>query len=195
MDSPLDQPAPDPDERPDTSARNDAPIMIPGIAADGSLYKIEKMAAHEAPTLHLAISVFLFAEDGDLLIQQRALDKYHCGGMWANTCCTHPHWGEEAVAAADRRMMEEIGVSAVLEERRVIEYAADVGNGLWEHERVHMFRGTVEKDALVYDLNPEEVAAIRWISPNDLRTAMKSKPEGFTPWFRIYAERFPDLEF
>ena len=195
MDSPFDQPDTE-DPGPMTAAAPaNEPIMIPGIAPDGSLYKIEKMAAHETPTLHLAISVFLFSETGELLIQQRAHDKYHCGGMWANTCCTHPHWGEEPVASANRRMMEEIGVAADITEQRIIEYAADVGNGLWEHERVHMFRGVVDKDALSFALNPEEVAAIRWIAPADLRTEIGRQPGDFTPWFRIYAERFPELDF
>ncbi|MEM8876264.1 MAG: isopentenyl-diphosphate Delta-isomerase [Pseudomonadota bacterium] len=198
MDSPFDQPEADSTEETETSASSVSavePIMIPGIAADGSFYKIEKMAAHEKPTLHLAISVFLFSEQGELLIQQRAHDKYHCGGMWANTCCTHPHWGEEPKASAHRRMAEEIGVTADITEQRVIEYAADVGNGLWEHERVHMFRGVVNKDTLSFGLNPEEVAAVRWIAPMDLRAEIKEKPADFTPWFRIYAERFPELDF
>jgi isopentenyl-diphosphate delta-isomerase len=179
-----------------TALADNAPIMIPGIAADGSLYQIEKMEAHRKPTLHLAISVFLFSSDGDLLIQRRADSKYHCPGEWANTCCTHPHWGEEAEASAHRRLLEELGIPALeLEQRRVIEYAADVGQGLWEHERVHMYRGTLTDRSLDYPLNPDEVSHIRWISPDDLRREMTDAPETFTPWFKIYAKRFPDYDF
>ncbi len=84
----------------------EAPIMIPGIAADGSLYPIEKMRAHREAAFHLAISAFVFSE-GALLIQRRALSKYHCGGLWANTVCTHPHWGESVEDAAARRLRED----------------------------------------------------------------------------------------
>ena len=81
---------------------NHHPVIIPAIAADGSLYPVEKLMAHVEGLFHLAVSVFVF--DGDrLLIQQRAHDKYHCGGMWANTCCTHPYWDEAAVTCAERR--------------------------------------------------------------------------------------------
>jgi isopentenyl-diphosphate delta-isomerase len=171
----------------------DAPITIPAIAADGSLYPIEKIQAHRIGQLHLAISAFVFAGDA-LLIQQRALSKYHCGGLWANTCCTHPHWGEDAASAARRRVREELGFDIALTETRVVEYRAEVGNDLIEHERVHMFVGHADA-TLPVALNPEEVAAVRWVRPADLRAEIAAHPDRFTPWFRIYVERFPDLTF
>ncbi len=170
----------------------DTGIMIPGIAGDGSLFPVEKMQAHRDAVFHLAVSVFLF--DGEeLLIQRRALNKYHCGGMWANTCCTHPHWDETALDCANRRLGEELGITATITQGRVVDYQADVGNGLTEHERVTMFTGMVSKETLVIDCNPDEVAETRWITPAILRKEVQATPERFTPWLRIYLDRFPDL--
>lgn len=173
---------------------SDPPIMIPGIAPDGSLYPIEKIKAHLEGKHHLALSVFVF--DGDeLLIQQRALGKYHCGGQWANTCCTHPKIDEDPKSAASRRLMEELGFTVEIEEKRIVEYSADVGNGLWEHERVHMFRADVSKNDLEICPNPEEVRATCWIKPEDLRQDLQNNPDKYTPWFHIYISRFPEFEF
>ena len=172
----------------------DTGITIPGIAEDGSLFPIEKMRAHREAVHHLAVSVFVFDGD-DLLIQQRALSKYHCGGMWANTCCTHPHWDEDALDCANRRLGEELGISVPISAGRVVEYEADVGNGLTERERVTMFTGRVSKDDLVIAPNPEEVAQTRWISSQDLHAEIAAKPETFSPWLRIYLERFPTFDF
>jgi isopentenyl-diphosphate Delta-isomerase len=171
-----------------------APIMIPGIAADGSLYPIEKMKAHREASFHLAISVFVFSK-GALLLQRRALTKYHCGGLWANTVCTHPHWGESVEAAANRRLQEELGFDLPLQETRIVEYEADVGNGLFEHEKVHMFLGEADQNTIRITPNPEEVAEARWVTAEELHRELKQQPERFTPWFRIYVERYPDLRF
>ncbi|MEZ5800532.1 MAG: NUDIX domain-containing protein [Nitratireductor sp.] len=102
---------------------NHHPVIIPAIAADGSLYPVEKLLAHVEGLFHLAVSVFVFDRDR-LLIQQRAHDKYHCGGMWANTCCTHPYWDEAALVCAERRLQEELGFTVPLNERRIVEYSA-----------------------------------------------------------------------
>lgn len=177
-----------------TDKDGDTGIMIPGIAGDGSLFPIEKMQAHRDAVHHLAVSVFLF--DGDeLLIQRRALHKYHCGGLWANTCCTHPHWNETALDCANRRLGEELGIVAPITEGRVVEYEADVGNGLTERERVTMFTGRVSKANLVIECNVDEVAETQWISLPMLRREVEAEPERFTPWLRIYLNRFPDLDF
>lgn len=169
-------------------------ILIPGIDADGALYPIEKMEAHVKGLHHLAVSVFVF--DGEeLLVQRRAEGKYHCGGQWANSCCTHPHWNEDVKDAASRRLREELGFSVPIEERLVVEYSAGVGNGLWEKERVHMFRADVSKDAIEPDLHPDEVSDIRWMTAQALRQDMRTRVADYTPWFRIYLNRYPDLRF
>ena len=169
-------------------------ITIPAVLDDGSLAPIEKMEAHRRGQLHLAVSVFLFDPSRRLLVQRRAASKYHCPGQWANTCCTHPHWGETPEAAAARRMDEELGIGELaLEKRRTVDYRADVGNGLVEHERVTMFTRTIDPEALRFDLNPDEVDAIDWLSTEELAERLVERPETLTPWFRIYLERFPDL--
>ena len=173
---------------------NAGPITIPAIAEDGSLYPVEKLKAHADGLFHLAVSVFIF--DGDhLLIQKRAASKYHCGGMWANTCCTHPHWDESLDSCARRRLEEELGFDVPLTRRSVVEYSADVGNGLHEHEKVTMYTGTADRAALEIVPNPLEVEDTRWVTRDELHAEIAQYPERFTPWFRIYAERYPELTF
>ncbi|MDX2276573.1 MAG: isopentenyl-diphosphate delta-isomerase [Hyphomonadaceae bacterium] len=166
--------------------------IIPGIDKDGALYPIEKMKAHRVGALHLAVSVFVMSGDA-LLLQQRAAGKYHCGGLWANTCCSHPSWGETPADSAHRRLREELGLSIGLSACNVLDYAADVTNGLREHERVHIFRGEVERSALQLDLDPDEVSAVRWMTLRELQQARRASPEGFAPWFRIYLDRWDEL--
>lgn len=169
-------------------------IMIPAIDAQGGLYPVEKLDAHRRGLKHLAISAFVF--DGEhLLIQRRADGKYHCGGLWANTVCTHPHWGEPPELCAARRLREELGISVPLAMTGIAEYRAEVGNGLIEHEVVHMFRGSARRDRLVPIPDPNEVAETRWASASDLRAEIAAMPERFTPWFRIYVDRWPDFRF
>lgn len=167
-------------------------ITISGIAADNSLYPIEKMRAHQEGLLHLAISVFIFSGE-HLLIQQRAKSKYHSGGQWANTCCSHPNWGEAAEDCAPRRLHEELGFRVPLAKSGIVEYEADVGNGLRECERVHIFHGHASRLALKVEPNPDEVADYRWLLPSTISQEMASAPETFTPWFKLYMQRWPDL--
>ena len=174
--------------------RTSPEILIPGISPDGTLYPVEKMEAHIRGLHHLAVSVFVFDRD-DLLIQRRATGKYHCGGQWANTCCTHPHWNEDVTAAASRRLGEELGFTLPIEQRLVVEYSADVGGGLWEKERVHMYRADIDRAALRIVPNAHEVAETRWVSSETLRDEIAQRPDAFTPWFRIYLNRYPNLNF
>lgn len=170
------------------------PIHIPAVAEDGSLFPIEKMQAHVSGQLHLAVSVFVF--DGDhLLLQRRARGKYHCGGLWANTCCTHPHWQETLEACAARRLAEELGFSLPLARHQTIDYAADVGNGLREHERVTLFSATADRHTLTLAPDPDEVEETRWVAQDELAREVKSAPQRYTPWLRIYLDRFPGLSF
>ena len=173
---------------------NAGPIIIPAIAGDGSLYPAEKLKVHTDGLFHLAVSIFIF--DGDhLLIQKRASSKYHCGGMWANTCCTHPHWEEPLEQCANRRLSEELGFSVPVSPRRVVEYSADVGNGLHEHEQVTMYTGVADRTALKIMPDPLEVEDTRWVTRDELHAEIAQHPGRFTPWFRIYAERYPELTF
>ncbi|MBV6657790.1 MAG: isopentenyl-diphosphate Delta-isomerase [Devosiaceae bacterium] len=163
--------------------------MIPAIAADGSLYPIEKMQAHRDAQLHLAISVFVMCPDRHLLlVQRRALTKYHCGGQWANTCCSHPHWDESPRAAAERRLAEELGLQLEdpLEPLGQLDYRADVGHGMTEHERVHLFRAILDPASISLTLNPDEVAETAWTPVSELKQQAQNAPETIAPWFRIY---------
>lgn len=166
--------------------------LIPGIGPAGALYPIGKMAAHRAGAFHLAVSVFVFDGD-DLLIQQRAAGKYHCALQWANTCCSHPHWGEPPAAAAARRLREELGLSVPLTPADIVDYRAEVTDGLIEHERVHVFRAEVQRAALRLAPDPAEVAATRWADRRALQAEAHAAPERFAPWFRIYLDRWEEL--
>jgi isopentenyl-diphosphate delta-isomerase len=169
-------------------------ITIPAIDEDGGLYPIEKLAAHAGGgVLHLAISIFVFWEDR-LLIQKRAAGKYHCSGLWANTCCTHPGWGEEMLTAAHRRLREELGFDVPdLQRRAVIDYHAQVSDDLWERERVHVFEHVCEGAAPVPKPDRSEVSETRWVKLAELRQEVELTPEKFAPWFRIYLNRWEDL--
>ncbi len=167
-------------------------IMIPAWV-DGTLQPVEKLAAHQRGLRHKAISVFVLDQDDRILLQQRALCKYHTPGLWANTCCTHPHWGEDDATCATRRLAEELGIAGLdLDHRGQVEYRADVGGGLVEHEVVEMFVARAPAD-LPMALNPEEVAATRWMSAGDLRADLNANPDRYTPWVRIYMDRHADM--
>ncbi len=168
-------------------------IIIPAIAEDGSLFPIEKMEAHRTAQQHLAISVFVFS-GSKLLIQQRAASKYHCPGKWANTCCSHPHWGETAEDAANRRIGEELGIALPLSKTSVFEYRADVGGGLIENERVHVFAGHADEASLAISCNPEEVSATRWVEVSQLSALLAEQPDSLCPWFAIYINHWDELK-
>ncbi|WP_235604673.1 isopentenyl-diphosphate Delta-isomerase [Sulfitobacter sp. EhC04] len=168
-------------------------IMIPAWV-DGTLTPVEKLAAHRRGLRHLAVSVFV-VRDGEILIQQRALGKYHTPGLWANTCCTHPEWGEAALACANRRLDEELGITGLdLHHRGQVEYRAEVGNGLIEHELVEVFLAEAPAD-LALAPNPAEVMATRWITPAALTAEIDATPALFTPWLRIYLAQHSGMIF
>ncbi len=159
-------------------------IMIPAWV-DGTLTPVEKLAAHQRGLRHLAVSVFVVRGD-EILIQQRALCKYHTPGLWANTCCTHPAWNEDAMDCAHRRVKEELGITGLtLSHQCQVEYRADVGADLIEHEVVEVFLAEAPDD-MPHAPNPEEVMATRWISPQALQAEIDRTPAAFTPWLKIY---------
>lgn len=151
--------------------------------ADNEIGLAEKLAAHEQNLLHRAFSVFIFRENNglELLLQQRALNKYHSPGLWTNTCCSHPRQGEAVIAAGTRRLQEELGFTTTLTDRGWFHYNAHFANGLAENENDHVLVGRVPVDMLIQP-NPDEVHAIRWINIPDLQRELQSHPERFTRW-------------
>lgn len=167
--------------------------MIPAWV-EGTLQPVEKLAAHLDGLRHKAVSVFVVHE-GKVLIQQRAAGKYHTPGLWANTCCTHPHWNEDPRICAIRRLQEELGLTGVDPIwKGQIEYRAEVGGGMVEHEVVDLFLATPDQRPTL-DPNPEEVQATRWIGLSELEAEVAAKPDAFTPWLRIYLKDHRDSVF
>ena len=158
--------------------------MIPAWV-EGRLTPVGKLDVHLRGLRHKAVSVFVLSERG-ILIQQRALGKYHTPGLWANSCCTHPLWGEADVDCAARRLDQELGIRGLaLEAAGTVEYSAEVGGGMVEHEVVAMFRAFAPAD-LVLALNPDEVMDANWIDLAALNREIAADPGAFTPWLRIY---------
>lgn len=156
---------------------------------NGTLKPLEKLEVHKKGLRHKAISVFLFS-GRELLIQQRALSKYHTPGLWANTCCTHPYWQETSEDCAKRRLYEELGINvSELTYKDKIEYKAEVGNDLIENEIVDIFVCYLDKKSNVtIKLNPEEVMSTKWIKIDELISEIGKNPAHFTPWIRIYMD-------
>jgi isopentenyl-diphosphate delta-isomerase len=168
----------------------DAAEIIVGLDAEGGRYRIGKLEAHRRSTRHLAISVFVL--DGDrLLLQQRADTKYHSGGLWANTCCSHPRWDESPADCASRRLREELAISLPLTEFAVVEYAAPVG-ALFENEVVHCFRGSADASLDLSRINPAEAKAVAWRTLDEIAADLQAHPERYSAWFRIYMARHRD---
>lgn len=154
---------------------------------DGALMPVGKIETHRRGLRHKAVSVFVL-QGADLLIQRRALGKYHTPGLWANTCCTHPHWGEAAEVCAVRRLDEELGITGLeLDHRAQVEYRADVGSGMIEHELVDIFVARVAERIAVAP-NPDEVMDTEWVDLAELAARTRDEPGRFTPWLRIYLE-------
>ncbi|QNS41513.1 isopentenyl-diphosphate Delta-isomerase [Chryseobacterium manosquense] len=156
---------------------------------DEILGLMEKMNAHENGILHRAFSVFLFNDKGEMLLQKRASGKYHSPNQWTNAVCSHPKIDETYLEGAQRRLNEELGITANLTEKFSFIYKADVGQNLWEHELDHVFTGNYEGN---FALNEEEVSEIRYISMQQLDEEMNANPEKFTEWFKIILKEYKD---
>lgn len=168
-------------------------VLIPAWV-NGTLCPVEKLEVHQRGLRHKAVSVFVM--DGNrVLIQRRALAKYHTPGLWANTCCTHPDWGEDPDTCATRRLHEELGITGLTcEHRGQVEYRADVGGGLIEHELVDLYLARAGAD-LPLRPNPDEVMETRWVAADVLAQEIADTPERFTPWLRIYLAEHGDQIF
>jgi isopentenyl-diphosphate delta-isomerase len=152
---------------------------------DLQLGVMEKMEAHRLGILHRAFSVFVFNSEGELMLQQRAFQKYHSPGLWTNTCCSHPREDESIESAAHRRLSEEMGFDCELKEVFHFIYNADVGQGLIEHEFDHVFFGFTEDTPT---LNSAEVADWKYMPMAEIKQWMQKAPGVFTTWFRISFE-------
>jgi isopentenyl-diphosphate Delta-isomerase len=142
----------------------------------------EKLPAHAAGVLHRAFSVFISDAGGRMLLQRRAVAKYHSGGLWSNTCCSHPRPGESTAAAAARRLREEMGIVCPLEPAFRFIYRAELDHGLTEHEYDHVFVG---RFAGVPKPDPAEVDAWRWAAPAQIAAELQERPGDFTAWFHL----------
>lgn len=151
------------------------------LGSDGGLSTMEKMEAHQRGLLHRAVSVFIFNDRNELLLQKRAADKYHSPVKWSNTCCTYPLPGETPLVTAKRRFVEEMGLVTRLKEFFTFLYQADVGNGVTENEFDHVFLGVSNQNP-----NPDttEVSEWKWVNIEELREELVRNLDKYTPWLR-----------
>ena len=154
---------------------------------DNQIGLMPKMEAHEKALLHRAFSVFTFNDKGELLLQQRAADKYHSPLLWTNTCCSHQRNGETSLEAGKRRLQEEMGFTCELEEVFWFIYKAPFDNGLTEHELDHVMIGNYNEDPII---NREEVESFKWMTLEEVKTDMELQPEIYTVWFTIIFKEY-----
>ncbi len=148
----------------------------------------EKMEAHQKGLRHRAFSVFIFNSKGEMLLQQRALHKYHSGGLWTNACCSHPKPGEETLAAAQRRLKEELGFETPVQKIFDFKYKTEFDNGLTEHEFDHVFAGEYNE---MVEFNNNEVLDFCFKDMQELKNSLQIRPEKYTAWFQL---AFPLIE-
>lgn len=148
-----------------------------------------KLETHRRGLLHRAFSIFLFDGEGRILLQRRAVVKYHSGGLWANTCCGHPRFGERTDAAAKRRLHEELGMQAGLRYGFRARYRTPLDHGLTENELVYVYGGRIADMARP---NPEEVSETRVVALDALIADVARRPEGYVYWLRHYLDRHAD---
>ncbi|MBD79506.1 MAG: isopentenyl-diphosphate delta-isomerase [Crocinitomicaceae bacterium] len=149
---------------------------------DRPIATMDKIEAHQFGFLHRAFSVFIFNSKGEMLIHQRALSKYHCGGLWTNACCSHPRLNESTVVGAKRRLHEELGFTCNIRKVFDFVYKSEVGEGLVEHEFDHVFIGNYNGPV---DANPNEIKAWKFANVEALKSDLKLHPDTYTPWFKI----------
>jgi isopentenyl-diphosphate delta-isomerase len=153
---------------------------------DEALGTMEKMEAHQKGVLHRAFSIFIYNSQGEMLLQRRALNKYHSGGLWTNTCCSHPKAGESIEEAAKRRLMEEMGMACELQPKFNFIYKSILDHGMTEHELDHVMIGTTDASP---NINPEEVAEYSYVSVDEIVEDLKNQPEKYTSWFTICLQK------
>ncbi len=156
---------------------------------DNELGTMEKIEAHEKALLHRAFSIFIFNNAGQMMLQRRALSKYHSPGLWTNACCSHPRPGESLEKAAQRRIVEEMGFLCEIKESFHFIYKAHFDHGLTEHELDHVFTGIYNYDPII---NRDEVEEWKWVNVKDLLADVENYPEQYTVWFRIALKEMED---
>lgn len=149
---------------------------------DEEIGLMEKMEAHEKGLLHRAFSVFIFNDHDQLLLQRRATSKYHSGGLWTNTCCSHPRNGESVVQGGSRRLQEEMGFTTSLKPIHSFIYEAKLDNDLTEHELDHILIGRFNESPFI---NPQEVEDWKFMAIHDIQNDIAQHPESYTEWFKI----------
>ncbi|WP_298426936.1 isopentenyl-diphosphate Delta-isomerase [uncultured Kordia sp.] len=154
---------------------------------DEQIGLMEKIEAHEKALLHRAFSVFILNNKGELMLQQRALHKYHSPGLWTNTCCSHQRDGESNISAGKRRLQEEMGFVTDLAEAVSFIYKAPFDNGLTEHEYDHVMIGTYNEAP---EINPDEVADWKWMEVQAVKDDIGENPDQYTAWFKIIFDKF-----
>lgn len=143
---------------------------------------VEKFEAHKTGVLHEAFSIFVFNKNKELLLQSRNLLKYHSGGLWSNTCCSHARVGEELEIATHRRLQEEMGIDCDLKKLFTFTYKVPLENGLIEHEFDHVFIGYFDD---MPNINPEEASEFKWIDLETLKNDVETNPDLYTAWLKI----------
>jgi len=155
-------------------------------AEDKPIGTMDKLEAHQKGLLHRAFSVIVLNSKGEFLLQKRALEKYHSGGLWTNTCCSHPRPGEDLFKAAERRLKEEMGISCELVYGFQFTYKVDFPNGLTEHELDHIFWGWCDTSP---EINKLEVEEWKYMTLEQIRKDISIHPASYTEWFKILAEK------
>jgi len=154
---------------------------------DEQIGLMPKIEAHEKAVLHRAFSVFVFNDKDELMLQQRAADKYHSPLLWTNSCCSHQRDGESNLEAGKRRLQEEMGFVCELKEVTSFIYKAPFDNGLTEHELDHIMIGYYNENPII---NKEEVESFKWMTVEEVKSDMLLHPEIYTEWFKIIFEKY-----
>jgi len=153
---------------------------------DSEIGTMEKLEAHQKGLLHRAFSILIFNSKGELLLQKRAASKYHSGGLWTNTCCSHPVMGEPVKLTAQRKLKQEMGMEVPLNFSHKFIYKAYLDNDLIEHEFDHVFIGISDEKPIV---NEQEAEDWKFASLDNIRSEMTRNPEAFTSWFKIIMQQ------
>jgi len=153
---------------------------------DNEIDTMEKMEAHRKGALHRAFSIFIFNSKGEILLQKRNSEKYHSGGLWSNTCCSHPRPLERLTVAANRRLYEEMGMKVKLSKAFSFHYKAELDHDLIENELDHVFIGFSND---LPEVNPVEVEGYCYVSPETLLIGIDKHPDEYTEWLKICFEQ------